>query len=148
MAWVAPVVSLVGGLVGAGGTAKAGRAQKRAFNINAGIATENARLAREAAAADVLSLKRAGYRAEGGIRAGYGASGVSAASGSALDVLADSIQQAALDQNRRKYQGELEAKDFENQAATGRSSGNAASQAATYSAAGQVLSSVGSYYRK
>ena len=144
MAWVGAVVSLVGGLVSASGEASAGRKAEKAFDLNAGIATENAQLAREAAIEDILSLKRTAYKTEGGIRAGYGASGVSATSGSAMDVLADSISQATLDENRRKYQGELEARDFENQARTGRAAGSAALTASQYRAAGQVLSSTGS----
>lgn len=145
MALFGAIVGLAGGLFGAAGAQKEGRAAKRAFDLNAAIATENARLARDAAADDILSLKRTAYRTEGGIRAGYSASGVSAGSGSALDVLADSMSQAALDQNRRKYQGELEARDFTNQARTGQAAGRAARTGAQYGAAGQVLSSVGQF---
>lgn len=152
MAWAGLVLGLIGTGVSAGGTAASGRKAQKAFNLNAGIATENAQLAREAAIDDILSLKRTAYRTEGGIKAGYGASGVSATSGSAMDVLADSMAQAALDQNRRKYQGELEARDFMNQARTGQASGKAARTAGGYGAAGQVLSSVGqaanSLYKK
>lgn len=144
MSWAGAVIALVGGLASASGEASAGRKAKKAFNLNAQIATENAQLAREAAADDILSLKRTAYKTEGGIRAGYGASGVSASSGSAMDVLADSMAQATLDQNRRKYQGELEARDFENRARTEQAAGKAAFTASQYSAAGQVLSSVGS----
>lgn len=145
MAWVGAVLSLVGAGVKASGEASAGRKAKKAFNLNAQIATENAELAREAAIDDVLSLKRTAYKTEGGIRASYGAAGVSASSGSVMDVLADTVTQAALDQNRRKYQGELEARDFMNQARTGQASGKAAYTGAMYSAAGSVLSGVGSF---
>lgn len=144
MAWAGAVVSLIGGLVSASGKASEGRKAQKAFNLNAAISTENAQLAREAADEDILSLKRTAYKTEGGIRAGYGASGVSGGSGSSLDVLADSMAQATLDQNRRKYQGELEARDFMNQAAQGISSGRSARVAGEYAAAGQVLSSTGS----
>lgn len=143
MAWVGAVVSLVGGLVSASGTTAAGRKAKKAFNLNAAIATENAAEARRAADDDILSLKRIAYKTEGGIRAGYGASGVSSSSGSVMDVLADSVAQATLDQNRRKHQGEREALDFENQARTGQAAGRAAYQGARYSAAGTALSSTG-----
>lgn len=143
MSWAGALITLIGGAVQAGGEVSAGRKAKKAFDLNARIATGNAKIAREAAAEDVLSLKRIAYRTEGGIRAGYGASGVSATSGSTMDVLADSMAQATLDQNRRKYQGELEAIDFENQARTGRAAGSAARSAARYGAAGQFLSSAG-----
>lgn len=143
MAWAGAVIGLVGGLVQAQGAKQAGRDAEKAFNVNAQIARENADLAREAADDDILSLKRLAYRTEGGIRAGYGASGVASTSGSAMDVLADSMAQAALDQNRRRYQGDLEARDFMNQARTGQAAGNAARTAGNYGAAGQVLSSVG-----
>lgn len=145
MAWAGAVIGLIGGLVSASGKGAEGRKAEKAFNINARIAEENAGLAREAAADDILSLKRTAYKTEGGIRAGYGASGVSASSGSALDVLADSMAQAALDQNRRRLQGELEARDYLMQAATGRSSGAAARRGGSYGAAGQALSTVGEY---
>lgn len=143
MAWAGAVISLVGGLVSASGTAAAGRKAQKAYNFNAAIATENAAEARRAADDDILSLKRTAYKTEGGIRAGYGASGVSGGSGSALDVLADSIAQAALDQNRRKHRGELEARDFMNQARQGIAAGRAARTGAEYGAAGQALSSTG-----
>lgn len=143
MAWVGAVIGLVGAIVQGSGKAAEGRKAQKAFNLNASIATENAQLAREAADSDILSLKRTAYKTEGGIRAGYGASGVSGGSGSALDVLADSVSQATFDQNRRKYQGELEARDFMNKATAGQAAGSAARTGATYGAAGQVLSSVG-----
>jgi hypothetical protein len=146
MAWAGAVIGLIGGLVSASGKGAEGRKAEKEFNINARIAEENAQLARDAAADDILSLKRTAYKTEGGIRAGYGASGVSAGSGSALDVLADSMSQAVLDQNRRKLQGELEARDFINQAASGRRYGRAARTGGNYGAAGQALSSVGQYY--
>lgn len=148
MAWAGAVIGLAGGLVSAQGTRQAGRDAEAAFNVNAQIARENADLAREAADDDILSLERLAYRTEGGIRAGYGASGVSATSGSAMDVLADSMAQAALDQNRRRYQGELEARDFMNQARTGQAAGSAARTAGNYGAAAQVLSSVGTAARQ
>lgn len=148
MAWVAPLITLVGAGVKASGDASAGRKTKKAFNLNAQIATENADLAQEAAIDDILSLKRTAYKTEGGIRASYGAAGVSASSGSVMDVLQDSITQAALDQNRRKYQGELEARDFMNQARTGQAAGKAAYTGAMYGAAGSVLSGVGDASRQ
>ncbi|MCR4332515.1 MAG: hypothetical protein NUV34_07430, partial [Sulfuricaulis sp.] len=45
--------------------------------------------------------------------------------------------------NRRRLQGELEARDYLMQAATGRSSGRAARRGGNYGAAGDALSGAG-----
>jgi len=144
MAWFGALVMLAGTGVSASGTAAAGRKAKKAYLLNAAIQTKNAERAREAADFDILSLKRQATRTIGAQRAAFGASGVSGSSGSALDLLADSMTQATLDQQRRKYQGELEAEDYMNQAALGIRTGKAVQVASQYSAAGQVLSGVAS----
>ncbi len=144
MAWFGALVMLAGAGVSASGTAASGRKAKKAYLLNAAIQTKNAERAREAADFDILSLKRQATRTIGAQRAAFGASGVSGSSGSALDLLADSMAQATLDQQRRKYQGELEAQDYMNQAAMGISTGKATQLASQYSAAGQVLSGVAS----
>lgn len=102
------------------GTMLSAEAEADALKYNAGVKEQNARLAREQAQADSLQIERALYKAQGGQRAGYGASGVSGESGSALDVLADTTAQGVLDVQRRKYAGELEATGFENEAALDR----------------------------
>lgn len=140
MAWFGALLGLGGAIVSGAGQEKAGRKQKRAFGLNAAIEEQNAVRAIEAADDDILSLKREAARAIGAQRAGFGASGVSSSSGSAMDLLADSTSQAVLDQQRRKYAGELKAETHRNNARLGISSGKAAYEGARYGAAATVLS--------
>lgn len=144
MAWVGAIAQVFGGAMGAGASAKAGKAQAGAYEFNAEVNDQNAQLARQAADADILNLKRDAYQTIGAQRAGYGASGVSGDSGSALDVLANSTAQAVLDQQRRRYQGALQAQDQENQAAINRHNAKIAKTGGQGIAAAQVLSGVGS----
>lgn len=144
MAAVGAVAGIFSGAAGAGGAAKAGKAAAGAYEFNAQINDANAKRAREAAVADILSLKRAAFRTIGEQRAGYGASGVAMDSGSALDVLADSTSQAILDQQRRKYQGELEAVDQLNQATIARHNAKIAKAGGQAVGAASLLSGIGS----
>lgn len=145
MAWFGALLGLGGAIVSGAGQAKAGRKQKRAFGLNAAIEEQNAVRAIEAADADILSLKREAARAIGAQRAGFGASGVSSSSGSAMDLLADSTSQAVLDQQRRKYAGELKAETHRNNARAGIASGKAAVESSGYGAAATLLQGVGNF---
>lgn len=143
MAVVGAIAGILGGAAGAGGSAKAGKAAAGAYEYNAQVAEQNAVRAREAAAMDVISLKRSAAQIIGEQRAGYGASGVVTGTGSALDVLADSTYQAVLDQQKRLYQGELEAQDQRNQATIARHNSKIAKSGGQGVAAAQVLGAVG-----
>lgn len=140
MAWFGAILGLVGAGVSAQGQAKAGRRAKRAFGINAAIEEQNAQRALEAADEDIRDIKEQESRILGAQRAGYGASGVSASSGSAMDIYADTIRRSTLDQNRRKVAGELEAQTHRNAAARGIAAGRAEVEATSYGAAATLLS--------
>jgi hypothetical protein len=86
-----------------------------AGEYNAQVAEENAR--RQEMDADFIrrrtefqidAIRRNAGQLEGTQRAGYGASGVSVASGSAVDVLKDTAAQAALDVEIIHMQGEAQ----------------------------------------
>lgn len=140
MAWFGAILGLAGAGVSAAGQAKAGRRAKRAFGINAAIEEQNAVRALEAADADIKDIKEQEFRVLGAQRAGYGAAGVTASSGSAMDILADTVRRSTLDQQRRKYAGELQAETHRNNARAGISSGAAALEASQYGAAATLLS--------
>jgi hypothetical protein len=144
MAWAGAVIGLVGNLTSASGSAKAGREGAAAYNFNAAINDQNAVRAREAADADILSLQKDEYRALGSQRAGYGAAGVAASSGSVLDVIADTTARAALDQQRRRYAGDLAAQDQMNQAGINRINARSVRRGGQAAASAQVLAGVGS----
>lgn len=145
MAWFGVILSLAGAGVSAAGQAKAGRRAKRAFGVNAAIEEQNAVRAIEAADEDIKDIEEQEFRVLGAQRAGYGAAGVAASSGSALDVLADTVRRATLDQNRRKYAGELQAETHRNNARAGIASGKAAVESSGYGAAATLLQGVGNF---
>lgn len=105
-------MSVIGGAMGAIGAQVQGQSQAMAQQFNADVAQRNAGLARQAAQFDAASQERQARMALGSIRAAYGASGVTS-SGSPLDVLEMSVQNAKRDYNAILYKGELKAMGYE-----------------------------------
>jgi hypothetical protein len=98
---------------------------------------------------DVVSLRQRLTRVVGEQRAGWGASGFSGDSGSALDVMASSITEGLNDQRRRREAGEVEAADLRWAGKIGDMSARAAiegSKSATISAGADVIGQAAKYY--
>jgi hypothetical protein len=124
-------LSLAGSLIGGFGKKKAGDAAAKAATANALLAEEGARITEAGTTLDLSRMTRAGFKTQGAIQAGAGASGLKT-SGSALDVLRSSAANIALDKQLRGMQGALDAMgyksraiDYRAQAAGAKAEGNA-----------------------
>lgn len=93
-----------------------GMAQSQAAEYNAKIAQQNAEIARQQGAAAAEAQGRDAQRKIGAMVAAYGASGVQGDTGSPMDVLADSVRNAALDKLNIQYNYALKALGYSNQA--------------------------------
>lgn len=102
--------------VSAFGTLFEGQAAAQAAEFNAGIERWNAVLVRQWAAESERRFRRMSKKRMGSMRAAAGASGFTM-SGSALDAMYDSAMQEELDALTIRYQGEIEARSHEMNAA-------------------------------
>lgn len=138
MSAAAPVLMVTAAAVAAVGAIRQGNAQAAAYRYQRDIAKQNATISRQQAASDVGDIRRAGRKALGGIRAAYGASGVTL-EGSPMDVLEASASQVELDVLRRSYAGELEAMGFKQEAAGYGMAATSARQAGYFQGASNLL---------
>jgi hypothetical protein len=109
----AQVASTIASVKGAQAQAKA---QSQTADYNAQVANQNAYIANQQA--DAISQQQQRIQAQhmGAMIASYGASGIEADTGSAMDVLADSAARMQLDNMTTKYNYQLRAMGFSNQA--------------------------------
>lgn len=126
------------------GAEQAGAAQQQAANYNAGIAQQNVSIINSQTAQQVEQTHRAAVLKIGAMRALYGASGVDVSSGSPLDVLASSTAQAKLDEQTVRYNGEVKALNYKNQAQLDIMGGQQAAAAASSKAASSLLTGTAS----
>lgn len=105
-----------GGLLSAIGSIKQGNDEANVSSYNADIANNNANLAIEQSQTEAKAFGIKSAMQLGSIQAGYGASGVSGASGSAQDVLRASAANAELDRLNILNQGASKANAYENEA--------------------------------
>ncbi len=122
----------------AAGTYAQGQAQADAYNANATAAEQQARAQREKASHEAGLVREQGQSILSTQRARYGASGV-AMSGSALDVALGTARKNELDALMTKYNGEVNARQSENQAAVYRSQADNAKTAGTIGAITTLL---------
>jgi hypothetical protein len=111
-----------------------------AANYNADVARRNAALSLEQAALDAKAQQRQAKKIIGGMRASYGASGVSGG-GSVDDVIASSATAAELDRQNILYQGELKAMGYESEAVLDEMAADQAITGSYFQAASTFLSS-------
>jgi len=95
------------------GAVKQGRAERAAGEMRAEVAEDNSDNIQQQAAANALVQKENAKRAVGATMAAYGASGISADSGSALDVLSNSVSAAERDRQNILYKGRMNAMGYE-----------------------------------
>lgn len=105
-----------GGVIGAVGGIMAGQGQANALNYEAQVAQMNATTALTSAKLNADKQSLQAQKIMGQASANYGASGVSATSGSVLNVMAASAANAELDRQNTIYGGQLKATNYENQA--------------------------------
>jgi hypothetical protein len=131
---IAPALAIVGGVISAVGALAAASAQAKAARFNAQVNERNAAIAREQGAEDAKRQQRLNVQRLGKLRAAYGEAGLSF-EGDALSVFEDSAVQAELDVRRIKYNAELRAIGFEDQAQLDRMEAKAATTAGILGAA-------------
>jgi hypothetical protein len=116
------------------------KAQSNASNYNATVANQNAQITIDQGNAAALQQGISAQRKIGAMRAAYGASGVSSDAGSPLDVLADSVRSAVLDQQITKYNYGLRALGYKQTAALDSSQAKNASTSGVLNAGSALMS--------
>lgn len=139
MAAIAGVVSMIGTGVSIYGQIQKANADAAAAKYNSDLDLQNAQLAREQGAQDELKTRVMGRKVLGDMRADYGASGVTATSGSALDVLQESAANAEMDALNVKHRADITAAGYEADAKLGVYRGQAAQTAGYVGAASSLL---------
>ena len=139
MAQAVPFIMAAGAVMSAVGAIQQGKAAKNAANYNAAIATNDARIAELQAQAEESRHRRMARKAIGGIRAAYGASGVTL-EGTPTDVLYESVANAESDALNIRYGGLLRSQGFMNTAQLDRMQGKNAQTAGYMNAASSLLS--------
>lgn len=130
------VVAVIGGIAGAAGEKKKRKGIRKLNAANAIRTESQAKLVERQTEEDLFSLRQQLTRVVGEQRAGWGASGLSGDTGSAMDVLAASVTAGINDQRRRKEAGATEAADLRFAGRVGDLSARAAIQGSN--AAGQA----------
>lgn len=120
-------------------------AASAAAQYNAQIAANNATYARQKAAEDERRARVQGRKVLGGVRAGYGASGITVEA-SPQDVLEEGAAAAELDALTIRHAGEVQAVAFENESNLERFRAKTARTTGYLSAASSLLSGVGKIY--
>lgn len=90
-------------------------AEAQANEYNAAIAAKNAVYNQFEGEQALAEQQRNAYRSEGAAKAAYGASGVSSASGSAQDVLADSAASSIRDFYNLKFTYDMQTQNYKDQ---------------------------------
>jgi hypothetical protein len=139
---VSSAASLAGTFMGAAGQREAGAEQAQAYATNAEIQRRNAQMrlaqAYGQAAIDVTDTERA----MGGITAAYGASGVSATTGSPLEVMHGQMVQGELTRQLDIYRGVVAATSAEQEATLQDLQAQAAVRAGQRAATGTLLTGI------
>ena len=136
---VVGAISAVGAGIKAVGSVIGGNKAKAAADYNASVSEQNAQQAEISAGLEEYRQRQLARKVIGRARGQVGASGI-AASGSALDVIADSAAQAEMDAQMIRYRGAVQATNLRNQATSQRMEGSAAQTAGYISAASALTS--------
>lgn len=136
-----PIMAL-GGIVGAIGSIQQGNAAKEAAEYNAFLADRNAILVEKQTAEEERRLRVQSRKELGGMRAGYGASGVTSEA-SVADIMEESAATAELDALTLRYGGQMQAQAYRETAGIERRAGANAQKAGYMNAASSLLLSGG-----
>lgn len=136
------VLTGVSTAVGMAGAMSAGQGQKAAADYSASIKQQQATAAIAESNENARRQNIAAQKQLGGMRAGIGASGIQLEGGSAMDVLGESAQNAALDNLTIKHQGEMKAWALRAGANLDMMKGEQAETAGNFAAAGYLLKGI------
>ena len=131
------IISIIGVAVSAVGSVVSGIQQSQAASYNAAVANQNAMIARNNAEYQAKQQERAARIRIGAAEANYGASGITT-EGSPLDVLEESARNAELDAQVIKYQGQIRAAGYMDQAALDSARADSALEGGVFGAVGAV----------
>ena len=145
MAVAIPFMMIAGAAISAIGALQQGEAAKKAADYNATISTQNAAIARQNAADKARQADRETYLRLGSIRANQGAAGGAAGEGSVLDVIGDVAAQSELQRQQIIYQGELQARGFQNDATLETFSGKTKQESSYWKAGSELLGGASNY---
>lgn len=140
------ILALGGGMMGALGSISAGTEGKAAGEFNAQIEDNNAQFARAAGEERAQQIIKAGDMARSTTRARASASGLVADTGSPLLVQQEDVYQAALDAEKARYAGSVDASGHASRARLYRLSGNQKEKAGQIGAASSLLYAGASAY--
>tara|TARA_S200000501_G_scaffold224852_1_gene210775 strand:+ start:565 stop:1044 length:480 start_codon:yes stop_codon:yes gene_type:complete len=143
---VAVAMMAVGTAVSAYGQYQAGKAQKRAYDYNAQIQEQNARIAQEQADYEARRQESRTRKMLAAQRVAYAGSGFTSNTGTALDTLRQTMSEGEMDKMAILYGGSVEAVNQRAQASLSRMQGKAAYKAGMYNAAGTLLAGGGQTY--
>lgn len=142
---IALIAAAAGAATSAYGAYQQGQFQKASSNYQAQVATQDAEVAQQQAAAQADQDKRMAYLRIGAAKASYGASGVDSA-GSPMDVIGDIAAQSELQRQNDLYQGKLKSRGSLETATVESAAGKAAAQSGTLTAGSSLLSGAASTY--
>lgn len=136
------VIMAVGAAVSAVGAIKQGRAASAAAKYNSQVAEQNAAASRQAAAVDEARQRQLNFRNLGQMRANAAATGISM--DSFADVFQASAEQAELDAQLIKYDGEMRARGYSIDSDLETARGKSARSQAGLTAAATLIQAAGS----
>lgn len=123
MAWVAPVLSVVGSLVGAFGAIQAGRTQNKAARFESAVLEQQSAREEQNAAAEARNYERRQRALLASARARRAGSGVDIGTGTSLLVDRDVVKEIELGRQTILNRGEVSSTRLDQQAALVRSGG-------------------------
>lgn len=131
-------------VLGALGAMQQGQQAQAAANYNAQIQEQNAAVSRAEAGERESEVRRRSAMVLGSQRAAVAQAG-GGSGGSAADIMQQSAVSAELDALTTRYEGEMRARGFEQEAASHRYSGEVAASRASSQAFASILGGVGDY---
>lgn len=129
---------LIAGGIAAAGNIMQGQATSNALNAQAALQIQNASEAEAQGQYDANKSSLESATKIGAITAGYGASGVTTTSGSALNVLGASAANAELDRLNILHGADVKAINYENQASMEKVGAQSAQIGSFFGAAGSI----------
>jgi hypothetical protein len=147
MAAALPALQIAGTIFAAYGAIRQGEAQSSAAKFNAQVAQQNADAAAQQGDAAQQQQRRDAMRKLGLLQANFGASGLDPSTGSPLDVFADSVANATLDNQTVKYNYQMKALGYQNSASLDSAEADNATTSGYLSAAGTLLGGAGKAYQ-
>lgn len=136
----------VGAAVTAYATVKSGQAQQAQADAQAAQAGQNAVVSAEEGQRKTQLQQQAAQQQIGRATTQYASNGIDTSQGSALDVIGNSMMQAAADSNQIQYETQAKEQGYQETSASDTAFGDAAATGADLSAAGGVLSTAGTEY--